>query len=112
MPVDPAIAGGFSTQGPEWQVPGIGGSEAVAPAGQQPKPEAGGFGDMLADQVGKLSSLQDEASGASQSLADGTATDASAVVMAVERARLSMQLASQIRNKDVEAYREIFSTQV
>ena len=112
MPVDPSSAAGFSVQGPEWEVQGIGGADAVAPAGQPPKPESGGFGDMLANQVGELSKVQDEAAGASQSLVDGTATDASSVVMAVERARLSMQLASQIRNKGVEAYRDVFTTQV
>ena len=32
--------------------------------------------------------------------------------MAVERAQLAMQLASQVRNKSVEALQTIFSTQV
>ena len=32
--------------------------------------------------------------------------------MAVERARLSMQLASKIRTKAVEAFNDIFHTQV
>jgi len=33
-------------------------------------------------------------------------------VMSVERARLAMQMASQIRTKAVEAYTDIFHTQV
>ena len=33
-------------------------------------------------------------------------------MIAIERARLSMELASQVRNKAVEAYQEIFRTQV
>jgi flagellar hook-basal body complex protein FliE len=33
-------------------------------------------------------------------------------VMAVERARLSMQLASTLRNKAVEAVNDVFHTQV
>jgi flagellar hook-basal body complex protein FliE len=32
--------------------------------------------------------------------------------MAVERARLEMQMASQVRTKAVEAFQEIFHTQV
>ena len=32
--------------------------------------------------------------------------------MTIERARLAMQLASQVRNKAVEAYTDIFHTQV
>ena len=39
-------------------------------------------------------------------------TDPTAVVMAVERAQLSMQLAGQIRTKAVEAAQDIFHTQV
>ena len=71
-----------------------------------------GFSSMLGEQIGKLSELQADAAGASEALATGTATDPAAVVMAVERARLSMQLASQLRTKGVEAINEIFRTQV
>ena len=39
------------------------------------------------------------------------ATDPTSVVMSVERAQLAMQLASQIRNKAVEAVQTIFQTQ-
>ena len=49
---------------------------------------------------------------AAQALATGEATDPTAVVMAVERAQLAMQLASQIRTKAVEAAQDIFHTQV
>ena len=47
-----------------------------------------------------------------QALATGQASDPTAVVMAVERAQLAMQLASQIRTKAVEAAQDIFHTQV
>jgi flagellar hook-basal body complex protein FliE len=67
---------------------------------------------MLSDAISSLEQTQTDAAGASQALATGTATDPTQVVMAVERARLSMQLASQIRNKAVEAYTDIFHTQV
>jgi flagellar hook-basal body complex protein FliE len=93
------------TTGPEWQVGGL------APA--SPAPAGGaGFGQMLANQVGQLSSLQDHAAQAGQALATGQATDPTQVVMDVERARLAMQLASQIRTKAVEAVNDIFHTQV
>ena len=42
----------------------------------------------------------------------GAATDPASTVMTIERARLSMQLASQIRTKGVEALQEIFHTSV
>jgi flagellar hook-basal body complex protein FliE len=77
-----------------------------------PSAEGSRFGGLLADQVGKLASLQEDAATASRDLASGTATDPAATVMTIERARLSMQLAAQIRTKGVEALQEIFHTSV
>jgi flagellar hook-basal body complex protein FliE len=67
---------------------------------------------MLTDQLGKLEATQNDAAKASQDLATGQASDPEAVVMAVERARLSMQLASTLRTKAVEAFTDVFHTQV
>ena len=105
--VDPS----FIARGAEWQVDGVGG---IGGADAVQAPQSGGqsFGSMLADQVQSLEGLQSDAAQASQALADGTATDPSAVVMSVERARLAMQLASQLRTKGVEAINDVFHTQV
>jgi flagellar hook-basal body complex protein FliE len=111
MPVPPIDPSGFSVAGPEWGIGGIQGIEPPATGGASGA-TGEGFGDMLAGQIQSLDSAQKGAAAASQSLVDGTATDPSSVVMAVERARLSMQLASQIRTKAVEAYQDIFHTQV
>jgi flagellar hook-basal body complex protein FliE len=112
-PIDPT----FVTSGPEWSVGSVG---SVGDAGQigsvdqagQGGAAAGGFGDMLTNAVSKLDQTQTDAAGAARTLVDGTATDPSTVVMQVERAQLAMQLASQIRNKAVEAYQDVFHTQV
>jgi flagellar hook-basal body complex protein FliE len=101
-PIDPS----FSVKGPEW---GVG---TVAPVEQPTQPTSGGFGGMLTNAVSALDKSQTDGAGAAQSLVDGTATDPTSVVMKVERAQLAMQLASQIRNKGVEAYQDIFHTQV
>ncbi len=109
MPVGPTQAlgalQGFSVSGPEWSVSGV---EPIADAGAG----QGGFGDMLASSLDNLTGLQRDAAASARALADGTATDVSEVVMAVERARLSMQLAAQVRTKGVEALQEIFHTSV
>jgi flagellar hook-basal body complex protein FliE len=101
-PVDPS----FSVTGPEWGVGSVGSLQQPAPAA------GGGFGGMLSNAISSLDKTQTDAAAASQSLVAGTATDPTQVVMAVERARLSMQMASQIRTKAVEAFTDVFHTQV
>jgi flagellar hook-basal body complex protein FliE len=109
MPIDPSML----AQGPEWGIGGVGGIDQQGLQGTaQAAPEGEGFGGVLGSQLDKLTQVQNEGAQGAQALADGSATDVSSVVMAVERARLSMQLASQIRNKGVEAYQDIFHTQV
>ena len=106
MPAIPPVGAEFSVAGPEWSItaPDAGVVEAA--------PEGQGFGAMLGKQLQGLGDLQTEAADASQALATGTATDPASVVVAVERARLAMQLASQIRTKGVEALNGVFQTQV
>jgi flagellar hook-basal body complex protein FliE len=101
-----ALGGVGQTTGNEWQIDGVDGASGAA--GVQSK----SFGSVLGDQLASLDKLQTEASSASQSLAAGTATDPTAAVMAVERARLSMQMAAQLRTKGVEAINDIFHTTV
>ena len=101
IPVDPS----FGVGGVDWSVGGVDNLTKV-PA------EGGGFGGMLSDQIGALEKTQTDAAEGARKLAAGTATDPAEVVMSVERARLSMQLASQIRTKSVDALQDIFHTQV
>ena len=111
MPVDAISAMGVS--GPEWNISlndaasGIDAADGAAPADG-----GSSFGGMLTKQLDGLQGLQTDAAAQSQALATGTAEDASQVVMAVEKARLSMQLAATLRDKGVESFQEIFRTQV
>ena len=113
MPIEAVSA--FSTSGPEWQIdPGIASDPALANDGGTIIEGGAGsdFGGMLTKQIQGLADLQTKAADASTSLANGTATDPAETIMAVERARLSMQLASTLRTKGVEAITEIFHTSV
>ena len=105
MPIDPA----FAITGPEFRIDGI---QGTGDAATTPATEGVGFGDLLGKSLESLSVTQQEAADAAQALATGQASDPTAVVMAVERAQLAMQLASQIRTKAVEAVQTIFQTQV
>ena len=114
MPIDPT----FAVKGTDWSVGSVGGVDdasstgAAGAASGTPGSGGAGFGNALAKQIGQLDSLQQDAATASQQLATGQATDPSATVMTIERARLAMQLASQIRTKGVEALQEVFRTSV
>jgi flagellar hook-basal body complex protein FliE len=110
MPIDPSmVIKGVGGGGSEWSVGAIDGTptgtDAVQSGGQS-------FGSMLGNQLSALEKTQTSAADASRSLADGTATDPTQAVVAVERAQLSMQLAAQLRTKGVEALQELFHTQV
>jgi flagellar hook-basal body complex protein FliE len=101
--------------GSEWSVGGVGPIDGgpLDPSAAQPATgQQGGFGGMLSNAISSLEQTQTDAATASQQLVAGTATDPTQVVMSVERARLAMQMASQIRTKAVEAYTDIFHTQV
>ena len=106
MPIDPT----FAVTGPDWQIAAI---EGVAPATDAADaPAGGGFDGALGRALSSLQATQEEAAQGAQALAAGTVADPTQVVMSVERARLAMQLASQIRTKAVEAAQDLFHTQV
>jgi flagellar hook-basal body complex protein FliE len=112
MPIDPSMAiKGLG--GGEWNVGSVGQLDGTPTTGAiGPTQPGGSFASALGDQLGALEKTQNVAADASRSLADGTATDPTQAIVAVERAQLSMQLAAQLRTKGVEALQEIFHTQV
>lgn len=112
MPIE-AVAASAS----EWAMPKVGGltdadGTTISGGTVGGSDGGGGFGGMLAKQLEGLQGLQNDAASAARSLADGTATDPSQVVVAVERAQLAMQLAAQLRTKAVDAVSEVMRTQV
>ena len=110
MAIDPS----FMTTGPEWQLEGVGRIEPLTDADGTTvgAPKSEGFGDMLGKQISNLQGLQEDASTQAQALATGQAEDPTAVIMAVEKAKLSMQLATQLRERGVTALQEVLRTQV
>jgi flagellar hook-basal body complex protein FliE len=107
MPIDPSMAIKGIGGGGEWSVGALDGTPTGPATGTE-----GSFGSLLGSQLGALEKTQNQAAEASRSLADGTATDPTQAIVAVERAQLSMQLAAQLRTKGVEALQDIFHTQV
>jgi flagellar hook-basal body complex protein FliE len=74
----------------------------------EPQPAEGQrFGDVLARALEAVEQDQIKAQEAAQKLATGEITDIAEVMIASERANLSLGLAVQVRNKLLEAYQEI-----
>ena len=66
-----------------------------------------GFGKLMEEMVGKVNDLQGKADQSIQSLATGESKGLHEVMLAVEKASISFQMLTQVRNKAVEAYQEI-----
>lgn len=70
------------------------------------------FGEVLKKELDKVNDAQINAEKATQDLLTGEATDVHQVLLATEEAKLSLELAVQIRNKLVDAYQEISRMQI
>lgn len=70
------------------------------------------FSDTLNQAVRDVNTLQGEAGKAVQRMVSGEETDIHNVMIAVEKAKTSFELLMEVRNKTIEAYREIMRMQV
>lgn len=80
--------------------------EAQGPQATQGNPTVG-FGKFLEEMVSKVNDQQTAADKSIQSMATGESKGLHEVMLAVEKASVSFQLLTQVRNKAVEAYQEI-----
>jgi len=78
----------------------------------QPKPEKIGFGEILNTAIKALSDNQLSADEAMAKLAAGENIELHSVMLAAEKAALTMQFALQLKNKITEAYQEIMRMQI
>jgi len=70
------------------------------------------FADMLNSKLSEVNDAQVNANQATESFIKGEGPNIHEVMIASEEAKMSMELAVQIRNKFVEAYQELNRTQV
>ena len=80
--------------------------------GTAPPPGAPDFGRILDESLGEVNKLQAQADQAVEALAKGEGISLHETMIALEQADLSFRLMMQVRNKIVDAYREILSMQV
>jgi flagellar hook-basal body complex protein FliE len=94
-------------------------STPITPGGQLPSPRRGGrpdggheFKELLEDYLKEVNQLQQEADEAVLDLASGKLENLHEVVAAVNEADLSFRLMMEVRNKLLDAYKEIMRMQV
>lgn len=74
--------------------------------GNQPQ-----FVDTLKQTLQQAQQIQSEADQKVSALAAGKGGDVQATMVAVEKANLSFELAMEVRNKIVQAYRDVYNMQ-
>ncbi|MFQ6111141.1 MAG: flagellar hook-basal body complex protein FliE [Nitrospinota bacterium] len=77
-----------------------------------PRTEKGSFLAALKEKLSLVNDLQKGAERAGESLAVGESKNIHETMISLERADLALRLLTQIRNKALEAYREIMRMQV
>lgn len=87
-------------------------SPVTAAGGGKSSRASGGFGDVLADAINKVNEAQLKADELTRQFLVGEVQDIHQVTIAMQEARLTMQLALEVRNKVVEAYQEIARMQI
>lgn len=70
------------------------------------------FKDIIKEQINRVNDIQIEADNMTNKFIAGEIDDLHKVMIATEEARLSLELAVQIRNKCIEAYKEINNMQL
>ena len=70
------------------------------------------FKDIINSEIQKVNNKQIEADRMTQAFISGEVEDLHKVLIATEEARLSLELAVQVRNKCIEAFKEINNMQL
>ena len=70
------------------------------------------FSDVINDAIDKVNNLQVESSQMTDDFLTGKADDIHSVIIAGSKADLALQMTLQVRNKVMEAYKEIMNMQM
>jgi flagellar hook-basal body complex protein FliE len=88
------------------------GMDAPAPAGNAPAGTPASFSELLRKSVEDVNQMQTEADSAVKELIAGRSKNIHETMLTVERADVSLKLMMQVRNKIIDAYKEIMRMQV
>lgn len=93
-------------------IPNAGGANKGSVIDKTLKDSNASFGETLSKAISDVNSLQNEAGKAVDKMVVGEAVDLHEVMIAAEKAKTSFDLLMEIRNKTIDAYREIMRMQV
>ncbi len=85
-------------------------TEAIAKPVNENK--VGGFGDILKKSLAEVNAAQNNSDKLTGQLVTGEVQDVHEVMIASQKANLSLQMTVQVRNKVVEAYQEVMRMQL
>ena len=98
------------------QAGGVAGSDAVsgaAPATPGDRAGASDFAELLKQSVDRVNALQKESGRLAEAFSAGDPNvDVAQVMIALQKSGVAFQAMTQVRNKLVEAYREVMSMQM
>jgi flagellar hook-basal body complex protein FliE len=77
-----------------------------------PSTDSKSFGEFLSDSISKVNSLQQDANVSMQRIASGDSQNLHETLLAVERADIALRQMNQVRNKVIDAYKEIMKMQI
>ena len=71
-----------------------------------------GFADKLKSAINEVNDLQEKSEKAMSDIATGQVKDLHQAALAIDKAEISMKLMLEVRNKALNAYKEISRTQI
>jgi len=91
------------------RIEGIG---SIFPEKLNKNKEKGNFADILKEAIDKVNKLQKRAEQLSNDFAEGKISNIHEVIIEAEKASLALRLTVEVRNRIVEAYRDIMRMQI
>ncbi len=76
------------------------------------KNEKSSFGEVLKKSLNEINDLQKKGEEAMSDIATGQVKDLHQAALAIDKAEMSMKLMLEVRNKAINAYKEILRTQI
>lgn len=91
---------------------GRGAGGGAGEAGAVEESGAASFASVLKSKLTDLNAQQADSAQATQDMATGRVDDVAQTMLRIEQASVSLQMATQVRNKVIEAYQEVLRMQM